>query len=87
MTHNPISENTSWDTLHKHERFKPVYPLDYIVRHVFTQLPRNKDQRKKLKLLDFGSGAGRNVVFLAREGFQAYGTDISIEGDHIFQQK
>jgi len=77
---------SSWDELHKQERFKPIYPLDHVVRHVFTQFPRDKDQRKKITLLDLGCGAGRHVVFLAREGFQAYGTDISIEGIYSAQE-
>lgn len=80
MTQNPNQEKISWDDLYKQERFKPVYPLDHIIRNVFTQFPRDKDQRKKLRLLDLGCGAGRHVVFLAREGFQAYGTDLSMEG-------
>ena len=80
MKQNNIHQNNPWDVLHKQERFKPVYPLDHVVRFVFTYFPRNREQRKKLKLLDVGCGAGRHVVLLSQEGFQAYGTDISLEG-------
>ena len=70
----------TWDALHQQERFRPKYPLDHIVRQVLTQFPRDREKRKEMKILDLGCGAGRHVVFLAQEGFQAYGTDLSKEG-------
>ncbi len=74
------NSNSLWIDLHRQERFRPKYPLDHVVRQVFTNFPRNTEQRKKMRLLDLGCGAGRHVIFLAREGFQTYGTDFSSEG-------
>jgi 2-polyprenyl-3-methyl-5-hydroxy-6-metoxy-1,4-benzoquinol methylase len=35
------------------------------------------------KVLDFGSGTGRHVIYLAKNGFDAYGIDIAEEGIKI----
>jgi len=69
-----------WSHLHKEERFQLKYPSEHVVRFVATQFPRNLKERSSLKILDLGCGAGRHTVFLAREGFQTYATDISQEG-------
>src|SRR3989338_2127374 len=34
------------------------------------------------RILDLGCGSGRNIVYLAKEGFEMYGLDISSEGVH-----
>ena len=86
MIHDPMSEKNSWDDLHKQERFKPVYPWDHVIRQVFVQFSRDNDRRKNMRMLDLGCGAGRHVIFMAREGFQAYGTDFSIAGVHSAQE-
>lgn len=41
-----------------------------------------KDQKAK-KILDFGSGSGRHVVHLAKNGFEVVGLDISQTGIEI----
>ena len=82
MTSHPIVDDSSWDNFHRNERFKPVYPLDHIVRQIFSHFPRERISREHLRILDLGCGAGRHVIFLAREGFEVYGTDISIEAIH-----
>lgn len=67
-----------WDGLHAQQRFRPRYPSEHVVRFLFTRFPA--DRREQLKILDLGCGGGRHTVLLAREGFQAYATDISEEG-------
>lgn len=76
-----------WSILHKKERFQPKYPSEHVVRFVFTQFPRNLKERSNLKILDLGCGAGRHTVFLAREGFQTYATDISEEGLKVTKKR
>lgn len=39
------------------------------------------------KILDVGSGAGRNLVYLARQGFEATGIDISKKGVELTKQQ
>lgn len=68
----------AWDDLHSHKRFLPKYPSESIVRFVFGNYPESS--RRNLKILDLGCGGGRHTLFLAREGFGAFGTDISETG-------
>jgi len=75
-----LDMESKWNKLHSIERFRPKYPTDIVVRFMFTQFSRNIKDRGDLKILDMGCGAGRHTIFLAREGFQAFGTDISEEG-------
>lgn len=37
------------------------------------------------RILDLGYGAGRHIVYLARKGYEMYGTDISSRGEQITQ--
>jgi len=76
-----------WNELHLMERFQPKYPSEHVVRFVFTQFPRNLKERSNLKILDLGCGAGRHALFLAREGFQTYATDISEEGLKVVEKR
>lgn len=76
-----------WNELHLMERFQPKYPSEHVVRFVFTQFPRNLKERSNLKILDLGCGAGRHTIFLAREGFQTYATDISEEGLKVVEKR
>ena len=76
-----------WDKLHLMERFQPKYPTEHVVRFVFTQFPRNLKERSNLKILDLGCGAGRHTIFLAREGFQTYATDVSEEGLKVVEKR
>lgn len=39
------------------------------------------------KILDVGSGAGRNLLYLARQGFEATGIDISKKGVELTKQQ
>ena len=76
-----------WNILHKKERFRLKYPSEHVVRFVFTQFPRNLKERNNLQILDLGCGAGRHTIFLAKEGFQTYATDISEEGLKVVEKR
>ena len=67
---------TYWEHLHSQPRFRPKYPTELIVQFVFRSFKRDGSQ----KVLDLGCGAGRHVVFMARENIAAYGVDLSSEG-------
>lgn len=71
---------SEWEDRHLNEKYCPKYPVDDVVRFVFTHFTRDLKERNQLKVLDLGCGAGANAVFLAREGFQTYATDISENG-------
>ena len=51
------------------------YPYDTVVSDVF-RWSSGRD-RSQLRVLEVGSGSGNNLWFLAREGFQCAGIDIS----------
>lgn len=76
-----------WNELHLMERFQPKYPSEHVVRFVFTQFPRNLKERSNLKILDLGCDAGRHTIFLARERFQTYATEVSEEGLKVVEKR
>jgi len=53
-----------------------VYPSEHIIRFVARNYYAVQN-RKDIKILDFGCGAGAHTWFLAREGFDTYAFDIS----------
>lgn len=65
-----------WEKLHEQSRFRPKYPSEEIVQFTF----RNFKRDGKEKVLDLGCGAGRHIYFMANEGIDVYGCDISREG-------
>jgi len=64
-----------WDELFRDERFRWPEPAEEVV--AFAQELKRRGARR---VLDLGFGAGRHVVYLAREGFAVCGTDISPRG-------
>ena len=53
-------------------RYPPEELIRFVARH-FYSAPNRRDVR----ILELGCGAGANIWFLAREGFDAYGVDAS----------
>ena len=52
-----------------------------------TNFPEDMKEKNKLNILDIGCGAGSNTVFLAKEGFSVYCTDISEAGLNITEKR
>jgi cyclopropane fatty-acyl-phospholipid synthase-like methyltransferase len=67
---------TNWN--HWNATGGPKYPQEKIIQFVFRNFPR--EIRKTTKALDLGCGSGVHTVFLAAEGFETYGIDISAQG-------
>lgn len=74
-----------WDSLHGTERYCPRYPDDILVRWAFRNFPLGASGRGRV--LDLGCGAGRNSLFLAKEGFETYAVDISEAGVNETQRR
>ena len=53
-----------------------LYPFDVVVGFVARNFSRVND-RKDVKILDVGCGAGNHAWYLAREGFSVFGIDGS----------
>ena len=66
-----------WEQIHS-KRAWGKYPNEELVRFIgrnFFKIPR--EERRNLKILEVGCGQGANLWFLAKEGFDVYGIDIS----------
>ncbi len=68
------SFDNAWEEIHASQDWGK-YPGEPVIRFI----ARNyyKKDRKKIKILDFGCGAGANTWYLAREGFDTYAFDGS----------
>lgn len=62
------------------------YPFDSVVTFVFRHFPREKT-RSDIRILELGSGAGNNLWFAAREGFQVAGIDGSASAVDYARQR
>lgn len=76
------SKTQKWyENAYSSEGFKAqrLYPneelLRFLGRHYFSCTPREK--RKDIKVLELGCGSGANLWMIAKEGFDAYGIDLS----------
>jgi SAM-dependent methyltransferase len=66
-----------WETaIYGRGRHLNRYPFDCVVTFVYRHAPREKP-RQDVRLLEIGCGAGNNLWFAAREGFQVFGIDGS----------
>ena len=66
-----------WEQIHS-KRAWGKYPNEELVRFIgrnFFKIPR--EERRNLKILEVGCGQGANLWFLAKEGFDVYGIDVS----------
>jgi len=63
-----------WDRVFKNQEWGR-YPAESLIR--FTAKNYYHKDRKKINILEVGCGSGPNVRYFAREGFNAYGIDIS----------
>jgi len=73
------SFDKNWEeSVYKKGRQLNLYPYDLMVSIVARKFFHlEKQERKKIKVLDLGCGAGNNAKFLAESGFDFYGIDGS----------
>lgn len=65
-----------WNQILCNEWYSQEEP-DELVVNFLTAL---KEKDEKSRVLDLGCGAGRNLVYIASQGFEAYGIDTSETG-------
>jgi ubiquinone/menaquinone biosynthesis C-methylase UbiE len=71
-----ISESPVWEGIYSEGRSLNRYPFDMVVQFIYRNYPRSKP-RAETKILEIGCGAGNNLWFAAREGFNVTGVDSS----------
>jgi len=64
-----------WNDILVYPEYSPEKP-DKLVIDIVKLLKK----RRAVKVLDLGCGAGRHVVYMALQAFEAYGADISETG-------
>lgn len=63
-----------WENVYKNNEWGK-YPPECLIRFVANNY--YKSTRNKIRFLEVGCGTGANIWYLTREGFEAYGIDIS----------
>ena len=72
------SSSKNWEKIYFEGKQLNRYPYDFVVSFVFRKFSAVPlAERKKVKILDLGCGAGNNAKFLAENGFSVYGVDCS----------
>ncbi len=73
-----ISKNSIdpiWEKIHSSQSWG-AYPSEHVIRFVARNY-YSADNRKAIKILDFGCGQGAHTWYLSREGFDTYAFDGS----------
>lgn len=65
-----------WDQILREEWYSQEEPDELVVSLVTSLRKKNR----KVRILDLGCGAGRNLIYMANQGFQAHGIDMSKTG-------
>ncbi len=67
-----------WEEIYSRNEQLNKYPYDSVVSFIFKNFGKIPyEERKNIKVLEVGCGACNNVWFLAEQGFNTYGIDIS----------
>lgn len=74
---------TEWNKILREEWYSREEPDEIVID--FAKLL--KKEKRGMRVLDLGCGAGRHQVFMAKQGFEAHGTDISETGLKLTKQR
>lgn len=75
-----------WDEAYRTGAYKGYWGIQYPSQELVSFIA-TMDFPKNTICLDVGCGAGQESIFLAQQGFQVIGVDLSAEGLKIAQQK
>lgn len=73
-----MAKNRSWHKAYK-KGYRARYPNEDVIRFIQKNFPEKKARHKR-RILDFGCGTGRHIVYLAKEGFDVFGVEIAESG-------
>jgi ubiquinone/menaquinone biosynthesis C-methylase UbiE len=74
---------SEWNQILREEWYSREEPDEIVVD--FANLLKNKN--KESRVLDLGCGAGRHLVYMTMQAFEAHGTDISETGLYITKER
>jgi cyclopropane fatty-acyl-phospholipid synthase-like methyltransferase len=66
---------TEWNRILENREYRPKQPDEIVISFACIL-----EEREAKRILDLGCGAGRHTVYLAEQGFESYGADISVTG-------
>lgn len=75
-----------WDKQYHEKGYFIKYPDENLIRFMAKYFYDAPD-RKGIKILDIGSGVGRNTIYLAKEGFSAFGVEATYSGIEISERR
>ena len=81
-----MTNDQIWEERYKSRKGIAYWPFDLIVSFVFRFFGK-ADDRKNIRVLDYGCGGGNNFWFLIKEGFDGYACDISNEALKITKNR
>lgn len=80
------SFDQSWESIYKQGQMLNRYPFNLVVAITMRYFGAKKN-RKNIKVLDLGCGAGNHCWFFAREGFSVTGIDASASAIQYARQR
>lgn len=75
-----------WDKQYREKGYFIKYPDENLIRFMAKYFYNTPD-RKKVKILDIGSGVGRNTIYLAKEGYSAFGLEATDSGIEVSKKR
>jgi 2-polyprenyl-3-methyl-5-hydroxy-6-metoxy-1,4-benzoquinol methylase len=75
-----------WNKQYRERGYFIKYPDEDLIRFMAKHF-YNVPDRKKVKILDIGSGVGRNTIYLAKEGFSAFGVEATDSGIEVSKKR
>ena len=76
----------AWDKQYRDKGYFLKYPDENLIRFMakyFYDAPN----RAEIKILDLGSGVGRNTIYLAKEGYNAFGVEATDSGIEVSKKR
>jgi len=74
---------TEWNQILREKCYSLEEPDESVVNFVAFL----KEKNRKLRVLDLGCGAGRHQVYMAKQGIEAHGVDLSETGLNLSKER
>lgn len=76
----------AWNKQYRSKGYFIKYPDENLIRFMAKYF-YNAPDRKGVKILDLGSGVGRNTIYLAKEGYNAFGLEATDSGIEVSKKR